>query len=297
MALCSSARSAQKLAGKDGSSTRFFGHLPKQLGNKLMDCHEFEELAGAYTLGATSESERRYAQAHLATCTNCNRMARELQEITDLLPLTLPQIEPSPDLHKRVMAAAEADAQALKRNWQSAWQAQRRPWGQIWQMRLALAVIVVLLVCVGSLAAWNINLQHQSASQIYTYSIQGTPQDATASGKAIYIPEDQMNMIIVHNLPKLQGTQVYQGWLITQEIPKSFGLLQVVNGTAILGFPGDLQKYDAIAVSIEPGPLATPQSPAGPIVAEGKLQQGQIGSMSGQDHVLYQYLEQAGGRG
>jgi len=224
-------------------------------------------------------------------------MAHELQGITDLLPLTVPQIEPSPDLRKHVMAAVEADAQAFKRNRQSTWQTQRRPWGQIWQMRLALAIIVVLLVCVASLAAWNINLQHQTASQIYTYSIQGTPQDATASGKAIYIPEDQMNMIIVHNLPKLQGTQVYQGWLITQQTPKSIGLLRVVNGTAILGFPGDLQRYDAIAVSIEPGPLATPQSPAGPIVAEGKLQQGQIGSMSGQDHVLYQYLEQAGGQG
>lgn len=262
-----------------------------------MDCHQFEELAGAYALGATSESERRYAQAHLATCANCSRMASELQEITDHLPLAVPQIEPSPNLHKHVMAAVEADAQAYKRNWQSAGQAQRKPWWQMWQMRLTLAVIVVLLVCVGSLAAWNINLQRQTASQIYTYTVQGTPQDATVSGKAIYIPEDQLNMIIVHNLPKLQGTQVYQGWLITQQTPISIGLLRVVNGTAILGFPGDLQKYNEIAVSIEPGPLATPRAPTGPIVAEGKLQQGQIGILSGQDRALYQYLEQTGGQG
>lgn len=262
-----------------------------------MDCHGFEELAGAYALGATSESERRYAQAHLATCAHCSRMARELQEITDRLPLSVPQIEPSPDLRKHVMAAVEADARAFERNWQSAGQAQRRPWWQIWQVRLALAVIVVLLMCTGGLAAWNITLQRQSASQIYTYAVQGTPQDATVSGRAIYIPEDQMNMIIVHNLPKLRGTQVYQGWLITQQTPRSIGLLRVVNGTAILGFPGDLQRYTAIAVSIEPGPLATPQAPAGPIVAEGKLQQGQVGMLSDQDRVLYQDLEQTGGQG
>lgn len=263
-----------------------------------MDCHQFEELAGAYALGATSESERRYAQAHLVTCADCSKMVRELQEITDLLPLTAPQIEPSPDLHKRVMAAVEADAQALKRNWQGARQAQRRPWWQIGQLRLALAVIIVLFVCVGGLAAWNINLQHQVASQIYTYGVQGTLQDGAASGKAIYIPEDQMNMIIVHNLPRLQGTQVYQGWLITtQQIPKSIGLLRVVNGTAILGFPGDLQSYSAIAVSIETGPQATPGAPAGPIVAEGKVQQGQVGMLTGQDRVLYQYLKHTGGQG
>lgn len=257
-----------------------------------MDCHQFEELAGAYALGATSASERRYAQAHLDTCPDCSKLARELQEVTDFLPLTAPQVEPSPDLHRRVMAAVEADAQALKRDWQ----VQRRPWWQIWQMRLALAVIAVLLVCAGSLAAWNINLQHQTASHIYTYGVQGTLQDTAASGKAIYIPDDQMNMIIMHNLPKLRGTQVYQGWLITQQTPQSIGALRVVNGTAILGFPGDLQQYTAIAVSIEPGPQATSQAPTGPIVAEGKLQQGQFGFLSGQDRALFQYLEQVEGR-
>jgi anti-sigma-K factor RskA len=262
-----------------------------------MDCHQFEELAGAYALGATSESEYRYAQAHLATCADCSKMVRELQEVTDLLPLTVSQIEPSPDLHKRVMAAVEADAQAFDRAMQNARQVQRRPWWQVWQMRLAVAVIVVLFVCVGSLAAWNINLQHQSANQIYAYSVQGTSQDAAAGGKAIYIPEYQMNMIIVNNLPKLQGTQVYQGWLITQQTPQSIGLLRVVNGTAILGFPGDLQQYDEIAVSVEPGPQATPQAPSGAIVAEGKLQRGVLGFLSGQDLVLYHDLEQREGQG
>lgn len=257
-----------------------------------MDCHQFEELAGAYALGATSESERRYAQAHLETCADCSKVVRELQEVTDLLPLTAPQLEPSPNLHKRVMAAVEADAQVLRRDWQ----VQRRSWWQIWQPRLAAAVIAVLLICVGSLAVWNINLQHQTA-ETYTYGVQGTSQDAAASGKAIYIPGDQMNMIIVHNLPKLQGTQVYQGWLITQQTPQSIGALRVVNGTAILGFPGDLQDYTTIAVSIEPGPQATSQAPTGPIVAEGQLQQGQIGFLSGQELALYQYLEHIGRQG
>ncbi len=262
-----------------------------------MDCQQFEELAGAYALGATSESERRYAQAHLATCDRCSKMARELQEITDCLPLAVPQVEPSPALRTRVMAAVEADAQAFKRTWQSAGQAQRRAWWQIWQMRLAYAMIILLLVCVGGLAAWNITLQRQSAGQIYTYIVQGTPIDAAASGKAIYIPEDQMSMIIVHNLPRLHGTQVYQGWLITRQTPISIGLLRVVNGTAILGFPGNLQQYTEIAVSIEPGPLATPQAPAGPIVAQGNLQQGQVGMLSGPHPALDAAREHTEGQG
>jgi anti-sigma-K factor RskA len=261
-----------------------------------MDCHQFEELAGAYALGATNESEHRYAQAHLATCASCSRIACELQEITDRLPLTVPQIEPSPDLHRHVMAAVEADAQAFKRNWQGSGQVQRAPWWLLWRMRLAFAVIVVLLVCVGSLTTWNITMQRQAGSQIYTYALQGTSRDTEARGQAISIPAAQMNIIIVHNLPRLQGTQVYQGWLITPQTVMSIGLLQVVNGTAVLGFPADLQHYTEIAVSIEPGPLATPQVPAGPIVAEGRLQQGQIGQPAGQGRVLYPYLEQTGGQ-
>lgn len=262
-----------------------------------MDCHQCEELAGAYALGATSESERRSVQAHLATCASCSRMARELQEITDRLPLSVPQIEPSSTVHRRVMAAIEADSQAFKRTWQSAGRARGGTWWQIWQMRLACAAIVVLLVCVGSLVAWGISVQRQATSQIYTYAIQGTSRDAAASGKAIYIPEDQITMIVVRNLPTLQGTQVYQGWLITRQTPLSIGVLRVVNGTAILGFPGDLQNYNEIAISIEPGPLATPQAPAGPIVAEGKVQQGQSGILSGQDRALYHYLKYTEGQG
>lgn len=261
-----------------------------------MDCHQFEELAGAYALGATSESEHRSAQAHLATCVSCSKMARELQEVTDRLPLTVPQIEPSPNVYRHVMAAIEADAQAFKRTWQSSKQVQRTAWRPLWRMRLAFALIVVLMICVGSLSAWNIVLQRQASGQMYAYAVQGTSRDTAVRGQAIALPGSQMNIIVVQNLPRLQGTQVYQGWLIAPRTVTSIGVLQVVNGAAILSFSGDLQRYTEIAVSIEPGPLATPQAPAGPIVAEGRLQQGQVGLSGRQGRVLSPYREQTEGQ-
>jgi len=261
-----------------------------------MDCHQFEELAGAYALGATNESEHRSAQAHLATCASCSKMARELQEITDRLPLTAPQIEPSPDVHRHVMAAIEADAQAFRRTRQSSGQVQRTPWWPLWRMRLACGLIIVLLICVGSLTAWNIILQHQASGQAYTYAVQGTSRDTAARGQAIAFPESHMNLIVMHNLPGLQGSQVYQGWLIAPQTVTSIGVLQVVNGAAILSFSGDLHHYTEIAVSIEPGPQATPQAPAGPIVAEGRLQQGQVGLPAGLGRVLSSSHEQTEGQ-
>jgi anti-sigma-K factor RskA len=75
----------------------------------------------------------------------------------------------------------------------------------------------------------------------------------------------------MHNLPRLQGTQVYQGWLLRGKQPTSIGLLNVQDGTASVTFQGNAQGYDATAVSVEPGPTATQGAPKGQIVAVGVI--------------------------
>jgi anti-sigma-K factor RskA len=240
-----------------------------------MDCQQFEELAGAYALGATTEIERRTAQAHLATCASCQHTASELQAVTDLLPLAVPAIEPSSQLKKRLMDAVQADAQIYTASRRAAQRSQQRPWWQYWQTRLALASALLLLVVVGSLAAWNVALQRQlsgiTLEQQFTYSVQGTSQATGASGEAVYLPQLHISILTIHGLPPLQGNEVYQGWLISNNQPGSIGLLNIQNGAATLEFPGDIRNYDTIAVSREPGPQASPVSPRGQIVAVGTL--------------------------
>src|SRR5256885_8939930 len=52
-----------------------------------------------------------------------------------------------------------------------------------------------------------------------------------------------LTVLIMQGLPKLQGTHVYQGWLIQNNTPVSIGLLSVQNGVASVDFPGDITNY------------------------------------------------------
>ena len=69
-----------------------------------MTCMEFEELAGAYVLDAITAEESEEAEAHLAQCPNCTRLVEELRAVVDLLPLSVPQIEPPAELKERIFS-------------------------------------------------------------------------------------------------------------------------------------------------------------------------------------------------
>ena len=91
------------------------------------------------------------------------------------------------------------------------------------------------------------------------------------TGKLIYLPEQRITMLVINGLPELHGTQVYQGWLIHGKQPTSIGLLNMQNGVASVIYPGTIAGYQVAAVSREPGPTASKNVPAGPVVAAGNL--------------------------
>jgi anti-sigma-K factor RskA len=240
-----------------------------------MDCHQFEEIAGAYALGAVGEQERREAELHLATCDKCQQLLHELQTVTDLLPLAVPAIQPSPRLKTRIMALVRADAEEQRMAMATRQPRRSLSWWRYWQTQVALALILLLLLLSGSLATWNVTLHQQlagiSTTQGITYSIQGTSQVAGVKGEAVYLPQLRLTLLTVYNLPPLKGKEVYQGWLITKNHPQSLGLLQIQNGAATLTISDNIRNADDLAVSREPGPQASQGGPIGPIVAIGSL--------------------------
>ena len=154
-----------------------------------------------------------------------------------------------------------------------------------WLMPLVAAAAILFLVLSGGLTAWNVSLQHQvtglqasatnSATNevtITTYGVQGTTSAPDATGQVLYLPKQHMTVIVMHGLPQLSGTQVYQGWLIKGKQTTSIGLLNVQSdGTATVNYNGDIQGFDAAAVSKEQGPTATHNAPKGAVVAVGAL--------------------------
>ena len=153
-----------------------------------------------------------------------------------------------------------------------------------------VAAAVLMLALLGGMTVWNVSLQqtitslHQQNSALQqemnklqpqvalSYALaSSTPSAWNATGELIYLPEQHLTVLIMRGLPKLQGTHVYQGWLIQNNSPVSIGLLSVQNGVASVDFPGDITNYQAVAVSMEHGPNASKNAPAGPVVASGQL--------------------------
>jgi anti-sigma-K factor RskA len=257
-----------------------------------MTCEEFEELSGAYALGAVTPAEREAARAHLAGCAKCTRHLQELRTVVDLLPYSVTQVDPPQSLKRRILEAVHRE----NRNTPTEpTPINQRP-GRRWGTQLLAVAAVLLLLLFGGMIGWNVSLQQQNTSLEHqvtslqqrssslegqvtilehqvalSYAIQG---NSGATGKLIYLPGQNITILVVEGLPQLKGTQVYQGWLIHGNQPRSIGLLSMENGVASVTYPGNISGYQVAAVSREPGPAASKNAPAGPVVAEGELKHG-----------------------
>jgi anti-sigma-K factor RskA len=253
-----------------------------------MTCQEFEELSAAYALGAVTPEEQQAARAHLATCTKCTRLAGQLRSIVDLLPLSVTQVTPPAALRDRVLAAVQQEGRVVPIQRGTQIKARRRKLG--WGMRLLATAAIVLLMLTGAMTAWNISLQQQNTqlgSQVTAlqntkntlqrevaqiYAMQGKGSAQAATGSLIYIPQKDITLLYLHGLPNLQGNHLYQGWLIRNGKTTSIGTLTIQKGIASLAFSVNVTGFDAVAVSLEPGPLASISTPVGPVIVTGALQ-------------------------
>jgi len=241
-----------------------------------MTCEEFEDLAGAYTLDDVTPAERQAAAAHLASCARCRSLLHNLSGAVELLPFAVAPVEPRAEVWERIVEALPPGHPKPRTN---------RRW---WTPRLLAVAAIVLLCLVSGMAAWNLSLTRQVASLqqqlahepalsgVLTYPVTGTSPAQSIRGEVFYWPQQQLTVLILHGLPQPQGSQVYQGWLLhlsgTQiTATTGIGLLNLVDETASLSFSGEVIGYNAVAVSLEPGPRATPKAPKGKVVALGVL--------------------------
>ncbi len=229
----------------------------------MMAHDELTDLLSAYALDALPEDDRAAVGLHLQGCSVCVQSLRELQAVTQLLPLAADEHDAPGHLRDRVLAAArQAGAQGTAPPAVVAQPAARssRRWG--WVELVAAAAMVLAL----GLAGWNVALQREvghlrqevAQQRATVWLAKGNERAPAASAELSYLPDRQVMLVHVTGLPRPKEGRVYKLWVIQNGQPAD-------RGTPPLGASGELR---ALLVdnpkSIEQFVITDEAAPGGP---------------------------------
>jgi anti-sigma factor RsiW len=160
----------------------------------MNDHARYQDDIGAYLLGALNDLERQAFERHLTGCSECREEVGRLRPAAEALPGSVVQLEPPPELKKRLMAEVEGDSRVV------ALPRRRRP------MRL-LAVAAVLLV--GLVIGFGVA---QLGGDEDTRTLVATVAKAMPrAGGTLEVANDGATLRL-HDMPELRGARVYQVW-------------------------------------------------------------------------------------
>lgn len=240
------------------------------------------DLLGAYALGAVDPAERRLIEAHLSACPTCPVELAELTVATSALPLLVDEETPSPMLRDRIIGQVQSEAATPESASPGAPPRARSaagagpvippapvplplapvrsrlrspPPATIW----AVAAIL-LLVFAAAMVLWNLSLRQsldERAQPTQAVAVQFAQPATGAHASLVYLPTEQVMLLNVASMPQLPDGQVYQVWLIDAKGPVPVGVFHP--GDAHLAIAANPTAYQALAVTIEPGPIGSPK--------------------------------------
>lgn len=216
------------------------------------DLHGSEEDLAAYSLGALPDDEARRVEAHLAACPACRLQAEEFRAVADLLPYSVPLLDPPPALERRVLAAATPPA--------------RRPWRlPAWSAAAAAAVLVLAAFSAGH---WMGRTWHRpgpvAVTRMESVRLVGTGMAPGASAQLVVMHTDsgmQKYVLEADGLPPLQGDAVYTMWMTHDGQRENCGSFKVdARGHGMLAYDSWRgQRFDQVGITLEPEFNATNQ--------------------------------------
>jgi anti-sigma-K factor RskA len=205
------------------------------------------ELA-AYALGSLEEDERRATEQHLEECRTCREELRWLQPAIDLLPESVEQLDPPPQLRERLLAEVRTEAAHPA----AAEPARERParagFLRGFLLRPATGLAVVALIGAG-IAGYALNEGGSDAGGgTTTISSQGP-----GSLRAKLERSGDSGTLRMTGLEQATPTHVYEAWVRQGTKIKPSSLFDArQNGTASVALQNQLDGADAVMVTLEP---------------------------------------------
>ena len=219
------------------------------------NAHErYEDELAAYMLGSLEAAEASAFEQHLATCERCQARERWLRASVEVLPSSVEQIEPPPELRKRIMEAVRQEAGETMEAGRPRRSARKErgigAWVESLSLRPGLALAGVLLVLAAGIGGYAIGNNESGTTTIAASGTAAAPQ-TTGS----LVRNGDVGVLRVSNLPQRAG-RVYEVWLVKggggKPLPSA--LFQVSSdGSGSAGIPNGLDDATQMMVTSEPG--------------------------------------------
>jgi Anti-sigma-K factor rskA/Putative zinc-finger len=219
-----------------------------------VDAHErYEDELAAYMLGSLEPPEVAAFEQHLASCDRCQARERWLRASVEVLPSSVEQIQPPPQLRERLLETVRREAGVQPEAGRPA--RRRRPqqgvraWLGSLSLRPAIALAAVALLLAAGVVGYAVG-QGGRVSETKTIVAQG-------SGKGTIVRTGDSGVLSVSNLPQRPG-RVYEVWLLKDGKPVPSTLFQVhKDGTGAAGIPDGLDDSTRVMVTSEPSAGST----------------------------------------
>jgi anti-sigma-K factor RskA len=220
-------------------------------GGGTRDHRRWRAELSAYLLGSLEDDEVEALEGHLEECERCRDELGWLQPAIDVLPESVPQLEPPPALRVRLMEEVRADAAAapMEAGREAVRPAPARRWTGLsgFFLRPAVGLTAVALV----------------AAVVAGYAVRGggeetgtTTTRTVAQGGAIHATLERsgdsgtLEMTGLRTLPR---SRVYQAWVLRgNRIEPSSLFAARRNGSASTAIPHQLSGADMVMVTVEP---------------------------------------------
>jgi hypothetical protein len=234
-------------------------------------CDEFVDLAAAAALDVLDTDTQRWVEEHAAQCPECGKALDEFREAAAVLGSAVPQVAPPTKLRTQVLQAARQSPAPPARRlllWRPrvnlAWVAVA---ASIALSIVSMARIAVLQSQVTELqgianaqteraARYDHVVEVLASDRLAIKTLQPVAQTLSSRGMVYLDPSSGTGMVMCRNLPPLEPGHAWQVWFVRGTERVSGGMLWpdgYGNGYTLITVPQDLQSFDSIGLTDEPG--------------------------------------------